>query len=547
MSRPVKTVTIDQSFFVEALTSSVQPSNYLDYFPENIYNVSPNSRLAKLLQVLLGPTGVQFLKTNYYEARKIFEDHGMGLDQLDKFYGNPFRFPRDLTESYSENTDGVLTYDQWQAIRSGDESYRNRAIDYFHAVRLGPTVKGMEVAARSALGYEARVIEGYHSLFNNHSDQILNFKENGNPNKDGHYHLQEFTIVPNNNVVKETANIESQKQHLLKTAIENIKPVNSIQTNKPSLSDSTIVNSKASASTSEFYGVTRFVTGNSDIPWPTSIDSQDLYNSIYWIESGIEKESVRHQNDFQQHYQGFHIPAKITPSTISYGTFDRSFTDKFEIIKLANSYATSTATNGTGYPWKAELALIEHPESLAVTSKNPTTNTDFIQYIYPIEYKDLNNAPSQSYNPTRFWASEEATSGAEYLEIDLGSTKAVNFIVFEALKLPIDIKIEYDVSGIEDSTGIQKSYQVVTPDPLYPTNNSLNYDPSTINRWELLPYIFTDSNEDIIFTRFIKITFTRKNTTAFNGSRFLIDYADGKEVSHPWPVIIKNLKIGRNV
>ena len=66
-NRPVHLVTIDQSFFVEALTSASNPAKYLDYFPDNVYNVSPNSRLAKILQVLIGQTGVGFLKRNYLE------------------------------------------------------------------------------------------------------------------------------------------------------------------------------------------------------------------------------------------------------------------------------------------------------------------------------------------------------------------------------------------------------------------------------------------------------------------------------------------------
>jgi hypothetical protein len=278
------------------------------------------------------------------------------------------------------------------------------------------------------------------------------------------------------------------------------------------------------------------------VPWPTAADSSNAFNSIYWIESGVEKPAPRSQDDFQQHYQGFHKPESITASSQHIGQFNTSFVKKIPFL----SYASSVQSQPNEFKWEAKYALADYPEHLTVTTKNSNTNANLINYSYPADYLGLEGVPTIKYDPNTFWASQEGLpETSDTLTIDLGEEKAVNFILLEALGLPISISIEYDAKGLIDTNkNPQTEYKAVTLDPLYPTNH-VDYNPNTLNKWNSASYIFTDANKKLIFTRFIKITFTKNTTTNYDGSKFLFDYTTN--VQKPWSVIIKNLRLGRNV
>lgn len=544
-NRPTTTVTVDNSVIVEALTGSAHPKSYLDNFPEEVYNTSSDSRLYKLLYTLLGPTGVAILKSNYFNARLKFEENGLILDKLDQFYGNPFRFVRSLDELYLDNWKGLLTQDSWDKLRVLDESYRKRIMDYFHAARLGGTPEGMHFASRSALGYDTQIVEGYKYLFNQHSDFVTNYRTASVRNIDGTYNLEEFTVVPNDTSVEESKQIELKELDLLTKALDHLKPVNTLPTTNFGQSCVINVPIKNVLSSSELNQVTQFITGNTSIPWIDNSKLNDVFKSIYWIKSGIEKEAPKDRADFQQHYQHFHKPSSIVASSQAYGQFNPYFTKKFAILESANNLFSSNPASTT---WKPENALANYPNELVVTGKNQYTNKNIINYIYPADYLNLKNVPVIQNQYIKFWASAEAASGDEYLIIDLGSVKAINFIMFEALGLPIKIQIQYDCKGLINSNNkIQTEYKNITIDNMYPTNDTLVYDANNLNKWNNLAYVFSDQKEDMIFTRYIKINFTRLNTTSLNQSQFLLDQSVYPAIQRPWSIVIKNLRLGRNV
>ena len=545
MSRPTTTVSIPQSYFIEALTSCSLPSKYLEHFSEDIYNTSLDSRLHKFLYSLVGPVGVGELKTSYFHARLQFEERGLNLKQLDNFYGNPFRFSRSTDELYPSDYDGLINNQGWDEIKSLDESYRTRADDYLSAARLGPTPEGMRLAAKSGLGYNTQIVENYKSLFNQHSDQIFDYNFIGSTRADGTQNVEEFTVIPDDSSETGVREISPEEQHLIKRATDNLKPMNVIQTVQQGSSTVSEVPVKAKLASSEFHQTMRLVTGTPSIPWPKTSDTSGAFKSVYWIESGVEKEAPRNQNDFQQHYQGFHKPSSVSDvSSQAKGQFSPHFIKKFP--SLSNALLSISSIND--HVWSKTDALADYPEHLTITSKNTGTDTGLINYSYPADYLHLENVKTLTYSPAKFWASTEQTSGDEYLEIDLGSEKAVNFLIFEALGLPLSIKIEYDSGGLINDSGTPiKTYSQVTFDPLYPIDDEIDYDPNLLNKWSTLPYIFTDKNSNLIFTRFIKITFTRKETTYYNQSKFLFDDTVSPAVQRPWPVIVKNLRLGRNV
>jgi hypothetical protein len=542
MTRPTTRVSIPQSYFLEALISTSLPSKYLDNFSEDIYNTSPDSRFYKFLYSLLGAAGLGQLKINYFYARLQFEEHGLNLNQLDKFYGNPLRFGRSTDELYTDDYKGLLSKEAWDELKSSDQSYKTRTSDYMAAARMGPTPEGMRLAAKSGLGHDAQIVENYKSIFNEHTDQVFDYNFVPTARSNGTYNLEEFTVLPNDNQSTEITEIDSEIQHLIKSATDNLKPINTIQTIQTGLATTDVVQTRATLASSEFHQTVRLVTGAENVPWPTTADSSNAFNSIYWIESGVEKQAPRSQDDFQQHYQGFHKPKSITASSQHIGQFNTSFVKKIPFL----SYASSVQSKPNEFKWEAKYALADYPEHLTVTTKNANTNANLINYSYPADYLGLEGVPTIKYDPNTFWASQEnLPETSDTLIIDLGEEKAVNFILLEALGLPISISIEYDAKGLIDTNkNPQTEYKAVTLDPLYPTNH-VDYNPNTLNKWNSASYIFTDANKKLIFTRFIKITFTKNTTTNYDGSKFLFDYTTN--VQRPWSVIIKNLRLGRNV
>lgn len=170
---PDITGTVNQQFFIEPQGGPRAVREYLEHFPDAIYNKSPESNLVALMYALLGPAGLGTLKKNYLEARLAIEDNGLRTTDLDALYANPFSFARLATETYEEDTEGLLTQSQWEQIQRSDRSYHNRAINYLKALRAGGTLRGITLAAKSGLDRAVEVIENYRYLYDQHSDDPL--------------------------------------------------------------------------------------------------------------------------------------------------------------------------------------------------------------------------------------------------------------------------------------------------------------------------------------------------------------------------------------
>jgi|GEM_PF-5189150 len=726
---PTTTVTVNQDYLIEPLTGPSHPKKYLDRFPEEIYDTSVDSTLVKFLYALLGPSGAGWIKQNYLEVRKVFEENGLQLDQLEKFYGNPLRFGRNLEEIYNDETTGTLPRDTSNTISAKDSIYRNRVIDFLHAARLGGTPDGMKFAAKSGAGFEVDVIENYKYMFDQHSDEVIGLQRMGTVSNDNATdNVGEFIIIPNRensqtvvqtitfdnqtptqgwftltfngkttlngnqgynvgtvtqsgktitgsgatftsamiggtititgqnankitgvdpvnnlltvqnavtisssaaftivyggltssatsfdvltalsnlsnigignitvtgnmysgfkiiftnalsglatNLIKinsylkdaagnvvngtvsmdyigqpgaEISNISTKERHLIDSALDKIKPVNTLATYKANQSvyQNQIVNN--AFANSEYYEVLRYVTGSDKIEWPKT-------DSVYWIEKGIEKEAPRIYGDMQQHYTNFHTPAGV------YGYSSNTLSDPDYLINIKNALSNNLAqyismhigvfnndflkaifnrnvanqSAGVFTVTDAGRALAHFAEIPIITTQSDYSGTPLVNGIYPVgdklqpvlknilNYKDKDN----------FWASTERLAGeSDYLEIDFGKPMAINFLSFQACKVPIDIEISYD-----EISGSTRNFSTVTPEALFPFHNSLYYNSDKKGSpWESLAYNFTDYASDLIFTRYVRIKFTRRS------DKFL------PNAKTPWPILVKNLRLGRSV
>jgi hypothetical protein len=178
-SLPTYTESVSQRILIEPLESSHDVFYYMRRFPEELYLKSPDSRLWKYMQTLLGAQGVGFIKQNHFEARLLFEELGIEMFSLDRFFGDPFGFGRILDEQFEDDPTGLLDWDKWQEVKAQNARYRNRALQYVNGLRAGNTPLGMQQAAKSGLGHNVEIIENYKFLFDVHSDDPIGLKYYG--------------------------------------------------------------------------------------------------------------------------------------------------------------------------------------------------------------------------------------------------------------------------------------------------------------------------------------------------------------------------------
>lgn len=645
---PDFTSVVNQAFFIEPLGGPLNPQNYLDRFPEEIYNKTIDSHLVKFLYTLTGPAGVGWLRKQYLEARVELEEYGVELFNLDNFYGDPLGFGRILDELYDDDPHGLLSRDAWERIRAKDAAYRARALDYVRGMRLGNSPNGMKLVARSGLGHECEIVENYKWLYDQYSDDRLNLPQFGVtssteemiilPRRElAQSEVQQVTIngtvtggffrlgfngrdtadiafnlgtredirgflevlpdigpgnvevqggpLPGNPVqisfkgdlanhdvpqiystnsltgvgvsilietvrcgiegVDEIGYISPRDQHHLLEALDHLRPQTTLVTYKPASGNRTRTIWNSVLGTSAYTEVVRYVTGIVTVPWPATLTSDR-----YWIEGGIEHESKRVRNDQQHHYIGFHQVARALAYTesalasLDYGDLDALLlvTNPNEHIGPYTNYQRNLyqvlSNYDSQFQNKADMAMADYSEPLTVTTQQDESAGagPIINGIYPIEYQDLPGVPPVKYRNEQFWGSIEREIGDDYLELDLGSVKPINYISFEATRKPYSVEISYDTL---DQTP-NRNFVPITPHRSLPVNFSIGYSPSFTNPWDEMVINFTDYRGLMVYTRYIRIKFARRpdSNSPFMGLNGSIK---------PSSIEIRNLRVGRSV
>jgi hypothetical protein len=464
--------TVDQKFQIEPLGGPKDVFYYLDRFPDEIYHKSPDTHLYKYMRAMLGESGVNWLRKNHLEARLLLEELGIDLFDLDQFFGNIFSFGRIVEESFDDDPFGVISKEVWEEIRAKNARYRNRALDFINGARAGNTPFGMRLAAKAGLGHDVEIIENYKYLYDVHSDRPLGLTYFGKTTS-----TEEMIVLPRREVtdsgdsVDDLYEITPVDQRHLQEAVDQIRPQTTIMTIADGRGIRARTNWQTMYATSEYTQVVRYVTGTSEVQWPNT-------SATSWIVEQVEKESLRVANDLQHHYTGFHNIIAVEASSTDIGT------------NLASG------------------ALADYAEPLLVTSSTELQDgkaVSFINGIYPTSYQDLPGAPPIRYNNTQ-WSSLSKT-GEDTLTIHFPSIKAVNYLTFDISQAPIQIDIEYDAYDEDTSLWVP-----VTPLPPY--SNILTAVDSDQNPWASIGLSFANSLGNNIFTRSLKIHFTRLGSYA---------------------------------
>lgn len=576
-NRPTIVTSVPQDFFIEPLNSPQSSAYHLDHFPDSLYNKAPNSVLVQFLYALLGMTGVGYVQNGYVKARLALEDSGLNGFDLDRFYGDPMKFPRVLDETY-EDAGAIRTIPGWDEIEAQDSKYRARAMNFVKGAHMGPTVNGLTLVAKSGLDKEVLLHEKYRVLFDQHSDLPLGLEDFGSTRSTNELVVTPLLTEEEFSVDTDLNQFEYEKR-TMDSAMSRIKPADVLVSFDDSESGGRINTWSKAYASSEFAAAAHFVTGNSSIEWPDG--------DLNWIRRGQEVQAPETRD--VHGYQFFHRIQKITASSTQVGRFGQEQQSIFPfLLSYFDGYSNDTA-NSEVFEANRALASVD---SLTrgtdiVFAKNSLLPNTMFNHIYPDTYINFieTNVPSR-----QFWSSRAGSAGhEEYLMIDLGEVKAVNFVSFELLNKPIGIDIEFDViddalphkivefngssgdnfltgpstSGISVGMGVvgngvpigttvtsKTSSRVNLSNALTASSTlssftfgnfyfidatavgpikRLKLDPQRGSVWEHAYFQLSDETNHTIFTRFIRLKLSRLFST----------------LKDPWNIDVRGLRVGR--
>lgn len=503
---PTIVTTVPQDFFVEPLNSPTAAGYQLKRFPDSLYNKSPNSVLVKFLYSLLGITGMGYVQNGYVKARLMLEDSGMEGFDLDAFYGDPMKFPRVLDEGY-EDVGNLTTIPGWKEIEAQDAKYRARAADYVRGAQMGGTVNGLTLVAKSGLGNRVQLIERYKALFDQNSDLPLGLIDYGNTRSVNELVVQPI-LTEDQYVADNDINKIEYDRRTMRSALDRIRPVDVIVSFEGADQGGRVNSWSKVYSTSEFVQTSQFVTGSSSIVWPAK-------DEVNWIQGNVEVEAPETRR--LHNYEFWHQVLRITASSTHVGVFSKEQQDLFPQLRVFK-YDDEI--------FDASKALAPKGSLLRATDVIVPTNTDIpktlLNDIYPDTYLNLvGSTPDEML----FWASSVGDAlDEDWIDLDLGEVRAVNFVSFEVLNKPILIEVHFD--NLDSDDGTRNFVRAVESGPI----KQLQINPQRASVWEHVMLDLFDESGSTIFTRFIRLKLVRKNS---------------EDLKEPWNVEMRGLRVGR--
>lgn len=137
----------------------------LAHFPEDLYDLRPESHLVRFVKALLGDAGVGQLRRRYLLAQLEQSLDSTHFYDLDKFYGALFGARRGVLGVLPVNPySDVATPDGWDEISRQDAIFRERIIKLARAITLGGTPMGMQALAEALTGVECDIYEVWSIL-----------------------------------------------------------------------------------------------------------------------------------------------------------------------------------------------------------------------------------------------------------------------------------------------------------------------------------------------------------------------------------------------
>lgn len=335
---------------------------------------------------------------------------------------------------------------------------------------------------------------------------------------------------------QQATTIAPADEYAMLLALNQTKPMTTVITTQDGQSTTVRQQINSSFTASSRVEVVRYATGRASVTWP-------MVDSTHWIEGGVEHEAPKPLGSGSQHYQGFHNIANILAYTelaladVNYASSSAGLLAPYWDSNIGGfSNAQQTLVPGLTVfvdpdaqylPINAVNSL---PEPLIISNAGVQS---VINGIYPVDYYSLPGVRQPT--KTTMWASSERPSGTDYLEIDLGAVQAVNYLYFEAARVPYLIDVAYDVLDQAPA----RQFKAVTLANSPQSVTTLAYENTVTNMWETVEIFFNNSLGGMLYTRFLRIGFTRSPS----GTPF----QPLGEAATPYSMEVRNLRVGRNV
>ncbi|WP_428957961.1 DUF7297 family protein [Streptomyces sp. cg35] len=146
------------------LVADVSIAEQMRHFPEEVYDLRPTSHLMRLMQALLGDSGVGQLRKRLLLAQlQSLSASGARFFDLDRFYGSLFGATRTDAEQLPINPmeTSSATAAEWEGIEAADASFRDRMTALAQAIALGGTLPGLQAAAEAVTAAEVDIFESW--------------------------------------------------------------------------------------------------------------------------------------------------------------------------------------------------------------------------------------------------------------------------------------------------------------------------------------------------------------------------------------------------
>lgn len=357
--------------------------------------------------------------------------------------------------------------------------------------------------------------------------------------------------------VDETVILSDEYQHNAQTAIDLLRPLNSLPTTAAGDATRTRQSFSSVHASSSYVEVIKYVTGSDSVVWPEE-------DSLNWIEAGKEKEARRIQGDLQAHYISSHSISTVIGYTDEAlkdpnyftdirqlearylsehrGEYDPRATRRFPFLRRQGD--TAFVANQAKPPTAIPMEVTTQDDASGALLLEGTTNIDAIA---------TDGSGRIALQSPKWWSSLERKAPAtDYLEIDLGSARVVNWISFDITRKPLFINLDYD--HLDSLTVDEKLAREWTPITLWPLGGgditywegipyitSVTYN-SELPPWQQVKIFFHDEQQHNLTTRFLRLTFARPEPGEIEESPFRDPLT---QELIPYSVDVRNLRVGR--
>lgn len=328
-TNPSVTTVVQTNPIIEPIDGPTSVDDVFDRFPPEVYQQGKDSHLYRFLTALIGDSGAGLVKKLSYSARLQWEAEFMNFVTLDNYYASQFQINRLQDETYDPSANiEALTSEQWDAIQLADQQYRFRVMEFFTALRSGNSPAGLAMMAQAGSGLDADLIEHYKYLFDQYSDDPLGLEPFGTTLSTAEFVIlsrfigadssKEWTapwswdyvftpptlttnvgrpipLPAGGNVMSVARTYSGEASVELVPEVERnvidlldrLRSVNTLSTLNPVDTPYMSIPVSNIAASSERIEINRFVTGRTDVAWP-SVDS----TQGYFIQSGVENEAT---------------------------------------------------------------------------------------------------------------------------------------------------------------------------------------------------------------------------------------------------------------